>query len=159
MASRSAIRLNEEFSMHIHLSPRHLALTASLHQAAASQLGTLEDLGTDIIAAHVVLVHTDAAAPKDRYEVRVHLAVAGPDIFADDSASDLYVALERVTDKLARQLRKRKTARTDKGRTKTQKAVEAHRKTGAVPKAIREGLAAKGGRASSSGRKRSSRAH
>jgi len=145
--------------MHIHLSPRHLALTAALHQAVASQIGTLEDLGTEIIAAHVVLVHTDAAAPGDRYEVRVHLAVAGPDIFATDSEDDLYIALERVTDKLARQLRKRKTARNDKGRTKTQKAVEQHRKTGAVPRAIRDGLNGKGGRASSSGRKRSSRAH
>ena len=100
-----------------------MPLTAAIHQATAAHLGTLEDLGADIIAAHVVLLHADAAAPSDRYQVRVHLAVPGPDIFAEHTAEDLYVAIERVTDKLARQLRKRKTALTDKRRTVTQRAV------------------------------------
>ncbi len=137
-----------------------MALTASLHQAVATHLGTLESLGTEIIAAHVVLLHAEAAAPGDRYEVRVHLAVAGPDIFAHDSEDDLYVALERVSSKLARQLRKRKTARKDEARTTTQRAIETKRQTGALPKTLTKTLEAKGGgRASGTGRPRSSRAH
>jgi putative sigma-54 modulation protein len=146
--------------MHIHLSPRHMPLTAAIHQSVATHLSQLEELGTEIIAAHVVLLHAEAKDPGDRYEVRVHLAVAGPDIFASDSENDLYIALERVTAKLARQLRKRKTARTDKARTTTQRAVETQRKTGALPKTVAKGLNAKGGgKASSSGRPSSGRVH
>ena len=145
--------------MQIHLSPRHLPLTAALHQATANHMASLEDYGTEIIAAHVVLMHADATNPSDRYEVRIHLAVAGPDIFAVAHEDDLYVAIERVTEKLARQLRKRKTAHQDKNRTTAQRAAEKARLTGRVPKSIRQGLEMKGGRASSSGRPRSSRAH
>jgi putative sigma-54 modulation protein len=137
-----------------------MPLTAAIHQAVATQLGTLEDLGTEIIGAHVVLLHDDVTDPGHRYQVRVHLAVAGPDIFATDSENDLYIAIERVVAKLARQLRKRKTARKEKSRTVTQRAVEMQRQTGSLPRAIRHSLeATNGGRASSSGRKRSSRAH
>ncbi len=137
-----------------------MPLTAAIHQAVARNLEQLEGLGTEIIAAHVVLLHTEAAKPGDRYEIRVHLAISGPDIFATDSEDDLYIALEKVTTKLARLLRKRKTARLDKGRTVTQRAMERQRLTGSLPRTIRQGLEAKnGGRASSSGRKRSSRAH
>jgi putative sigma-54 modulation protein len=145
--------------MHIHLSPRHMPLTAAIHQAVATQLGNLEDLGTEIIAAHVVLLHDDVGDPVHRYQVRVHLAIPGPDIFATDSQNDLYIAMERVVAKLARQLRKRKTARKDKGRTVTQRAMELQKQTGSLPRAIRQSLAVNGGRASSSGRKRSGRAH
>ena len=51
-------------------------------------------------------------------------------VHAEESAAELYAALDVVVDKLARQLRKRKTRRTDKVRSKTQKAVR-RRKTGA----------------------------
>ena len=110
--------------MQIHITPRHLRLTAAIHQAAASQVSLLEDLESDILGAHVVLMHDEAAKPADRYTVKVHLAVSGPDIHAEQSAEDLYIALEKVVDKLARQLRKRKTAMKDKRRSVVQKAAE-----------------------------------
>lgn len=130
--------------MQIHLSPRHLTLTAAIHQAAATQIASLEDLGVDIIAAHVVLLQSDAAKPGDRYQVRVHLAVPGPDIFGTAESDDLYLALEQVTDKLARQLRKRKTARTDKPRKTTQRAVQRQHITGETPRSLKKGLASAG---------------
>ena len=146
--------------MHIHVSPRHVPLTAAIHQKVAAQLSALEEHSPNILAAHVVLIHDAAAAPAQRYTVKVHLALAGPDVFAEDSENNLYVAMERVTDKLDRQLRKRKTARTDKVRKTSQRAAESARATGELPPAIQKTIAAKGGgRASASVRKRSSRAH
>lgn len=130
--------------MQIHLSPRHLPLTAAIHQAVAAQIGQLEEFGFDIIAAHVVLLHANAAAPGDRYSVRVHLAVPGPDIFAEAASDDLYLALEQVTDKLGRQIRKRKTAIKDKPRKTTQRAVARQQITGEVPRALKKGMAAQG---------------
>ena len=116
--------------MQLHLSPRHVRLTAAIHRHVAEKIGHLEDLASEIVAAHVVLMHDAAARPSDGFTVKVHLAIPGPDIHAEESAAELYAALDVVVDKLARQLRKRKTKRTDKVRSKVQKAVR-QRKTGA----------------------------
>ena len=145
--------------MHIHLSPRHMPLTEAIHQAVATHLWSARGArGGNHRGARGAGAFRGGGARGDRSPIRVHLAIAGPDIFATASGErSLYIAMELVTGKLARQLRERKTARKDKGRTVTQRALEQERLTGTLPKAIRAGLAAKnGGRASSSGRKRSS---
>jgi putative sigma-54 modulation protein len=107
--------------MQIHLSPRHLRLSAALHQHVAAMAGELEEL-SEIIAAHVVLIHDDAIDPDERFCVKVHLAISGRDLFAEESANDMHVAIDRVGSKLARQLRKRKTSLVDKRRRKVQRA-------------------------------------
>ena len=109
--------------MQIHLSPRHLRLTPAIHAHCAAKIGHLEELAGEIVAAHIVLIHDDTAKPDFRHSVKVHLAVPGPDIHAEKSHEDLYAALDLVVDKLARQLRKRKTRIKDKGRSKTAKIV------------------------------------
>ena len=93
--------------MQIHLSPRHLTLTAAIHGYVADKISHLESLAANIVAAHVVLVHDETKTRK--HSVKVHLAMPGPDIHAEDSEDDLYAAIDKVIDKLARQLRKRKT--------------------------------------------------
>jgi putative sigma-54 modulation protein len=115
--------------MQIHLTPRHLQLTAAIHQAVAEQIGSLDHFGEDILAAHVVLVASTTEKPA-QYRVKVHLALPGPDIFAEDAESDLYAALEMVVAKVARQLRKRKTAMKDQRRKTTQRTAERGRLAG-----------------------------
>jgi putative sigma-54 modulation protein len=80
----------------------------------------LEELAGEIVAAHIVLIYDEAAKPEDRHTIKVHIAVPGPDIHAEETAEDLYAAIDMVVDKLARQLRKRKTRLKDKRRSKTQ---------------------------------------
>ena len=77
-----------------------------------------------IIAAHLVLIHDEAAKPQDRFSVKAHVAVPGPDVHAEESAETLHAAIDLVGDKLARQLRKRKTKLTDKRRSTVQRARE-----------------------------------
>ena len=62
--------------------------------------------------------------------VKIHLAVPGPDLHAEDRESDLYAAIDLVMDKLSRQLRKRKTRLFSSKKHKTQLAAE-RRKRGA----------------------------
>ena len=145
MCVRRRATIDPKTEMQIHVSPRNLKLTAAIHGAVAGHIGELEDHGIDIIGAHVVLVHADAIDPEDRYQVRVHLAVPGPDIFADHSAEDLYKALELVTDKLSRQLSKRKTALQGKRRSVSQRATEQQRGAGTLPRAIRKATEVKSG--------------
>jgi len=97
--------------MQIHVSPRHLKLTAAIHGYVAEKVEHLESLAGEILAAHVVLLHDETATKS--YSVKVHLAVPGPDIHAEDKEKDLYAAIDKVVDKLARQLRKRKTGLND----------------------------------------------
>ena len=116
--------------MQIHLSPRNVRLTAAIHSHAAGKIEHLEELCAEIVAAHVVLMHDDAAKPASRYSVKVHLAVAGPDIHAEEQDADLYAALDKVTEKLARQLRKRKTRLNDKRRSTAQRTAERKKRQG-----------------------------
>lgn len=112
--------------MQIHVSPRHLRLTAPIHQHVANMLAQLEDL-SEIIAAHVVLVHDDASKPQDRFAAKVHLALVGADAVAECRAETLHAAIDLVTAKLAQQLRKRKTNVIDKTRSRAQRAVQRKR--------------------------------
>lgn len=112
--------------MHIHLSPRHLALTAAIHSYVAEKLAHLESITTEILAAHVVLMHDEDKAKK--YVVKVHLGMPGPDIHAEDKEADLYAAIDKVVDKLARQLRKRKTRLQNQQKHRTRLAKEAQKR-------------------------------
>lgn len=112
--------------MQIHVSPRHITLTASIHQHIAGMISQLEEIA-QILAVHVVLVHDDASKPEDRFTAKVHLALSGSDIVGEVRAETLHAALDLVTSKLGRQLRKRKTNRIDKTRQKVQRAVQRRR--------------------------------
>ncbi len=97
--------------MQIHLSPRHLVLTAAIHTYVADKISHLETLAENILAAHIVLLHDETRTKK--YVTKVHLAVPGPDLFAEVAEDDLYAAIDKVIAKLAAQLRKQKTKKVD----------------------------------------------
>ena len=109
--------------MQIHLSPRHIVLTAAIHSHVAEKVEHLESICSELLAAHVVLFHDESKAPKV-YGVKVHLAVPGPDLHAEDFEADLYAAIDKVVDKLAQQLRKRKTKLKSTKKHKAQLATE-----------------------------------
>jgi ribosome hibernation promoting factor len=109
--------------MQIHLSPRHLRMTGSIHTHAAAMVSSLEDYA-EIIAAHLVLIYDEVAKPQHRFGVKAHLAIRGKDVHADVKAETLHIAIDQAGDKLARQLRKRKTKLTDKRRSKVQRERE-----------------------------------
>jgi putative sigma-54 modulation protein len=112
--------------MQIHLSPRHLTLTAAIHAYVAEKVSHLEHISANIIGAHVVLMHDETKTKKN--VVKVHLGVAGSDIHAEAAHDDLYAAIDAVTDKLARQLRKRKTKLTSHKKHLTQLASEGRKR-------------------------------
>jgi putative sigma-54 modulation protein len=112
--------------MQIHLSPRHLTLTAAIHAHVAEKISQLEHISTSIIGAHVVLLHDETKTKKN--VAKVHLGVSGADIHAEAAHDDLYAAIDLVTDKLARQLRKRKTKLTSHKQHLTQLASEGRKR-------------------------------
>lgn len=107
--------------MQIHLSPRNIRLTGAIHAYVVEKIIRLEEIASEIVAAHVVLMHDESSVSGSNYCVKVHLAIAGPDIHASDVGGDLYALIDKVSDKLARQLRKRKTRLVDKRRKSSPK--------------------------------------
>ncbi len=93
--------------MHIHLSPRNIALTGAIHAFIAEKMTHLEGHGQEILAAHIVFFHDQNK--KKPFVVKAHLGLSGPDIFCEDAESDLYAAIDKVVHKLSAQLSKRKT--------------------------------------------------
>ena len=110
--------------MKIHITPRHLRLTEAVESQAITKLETLSHINRRIESAHLTLATSDSVDPDQRYTASARLAVAGPDLFAEESAADIGSALDAITSKLARQLRKRKTALSDKRRSAAQRATE-----------------------------------
>jgi putative sigma-54 modulation protein len=119
----SAKNLSYDSRMHVHITPRHLPLTDGIDTYVKNKLSHLDHFEGRIIGAHVVLWHDHSAPPKKQFRVKVHLAVPGPDLFAEAGEDDLYAAIDRVEEKLNGELRKRKTKIVDRRRH-----VEARRK-------------------------------
>ncbi|MDE1170272.1 MAG: ribosome-associated translation inhibitor RaiA [Verrucomicrobium sp.] len=102
--------------MQIHISPRDIKLTAAIHGHIAEKLEHLEHFADGIIGAHVAIFHDTSRANKHAFVVKVHLAVPGPDLHAEDRGHELYQAVDLVAKRLEQQLRKKKGARADKRR-------------------------------------------
>lgn len=108
--------------MQIHISPRDVKLTPAIHSYVAQKIEALEHFGLSLIGAHVALWHDDKRAFKHAFVVKIHLAVPGPDIHGEDRGHDLYQAIDLVTERLAEQLRHRKSKLVKGAREKSRKA-------------------------------------
>ena len=78
----------------------------------------------DVVAAHVVLMHRENKEPEKAYTVKLHLALPGPDIHAEDSQATLFAAIDNVQAKAVQQLRKRKTRIKEKTKHTLRRAAE-----------------------------------
>ena len=108
--------------MQIHISPRDVKLSPAIHSYVAQKIEGLEHFGLNLIGAHIALWHDDTRATKHAFVVKVHLAMRGPDLHAEDHGHDLYQAIDVVCERLAEQLRHRKSKLVKGAREKSRKA-------------------------------------
>jgi ribosome hibernation promoting factor len=99
--------------MKIHLVPLRFQITEPIRNFACDKLSRLDEISGSISSAAVVLKQDHSAEPAKRFTAQVRLLVPGKSVHAAETASDLYSAIDGVENKLARQLRKRKTRMTD----------------------------------------------
>lgn len=100
--------------MQIQLTSGNVRSTAALRGFVAEKLDRLTEMVGGILSAHVVFNRAETAAAGSQFCVKVRLAVRGKDVFASDRDGDIYAAIDKVSAKLARRLRKRKTRLLDK---------------------------------------------
>jgi putative sigma-54 modulation protein len=98
--------------MQISLTGNHVDLTDPLREYVNTKMERLErhfDIVQDI---HVIL-----SVEKLRHKAEATLHIAGGNLFADSVQGDMYAAIDSLTDKLDRQVKKHKEKMTDHHRS------------------------------------------
>ncbi|WP_170157071.1 ribosome hibernation-promoting factor, HPF/YfiA family [Roseimicrobium gellanilyticum] len=95
----------------IHITPHHLTLTPALAGCVHGNVGKLSQYAHDALAAHVVLRRHHGTAEGKQFSASLRLAIPGRDLHASATHADLYSAITKMTRRLARLSRKRKTRR------------------------------------------------
>jgi putative sigma-54 modulation protein len=94
-------------NMKLILSTHNVTLTKTLEDRVVKKLEQLEHLDNRAVDARVTLEHDHKRTPEKQFSCSIRLAVRGPDLFAEDSESDLYAAIDVVAKKIEQQIRKR----------------------------------------------------
>jgi putative sigma-54 modulation protein len=98
--------------MRINLTGHHVELTPPLHDYVNSKMEKLERHFDHVTDIHVVL-----SVEKLRHKAEATMHVSGGTLFADAVQEDMYAAIDSLTDKLDRQVKKHKEKLTDHHRS------------------------------------------
>jgi putative sigma-54 modulation protein len=97
-----------EDTMQINLSGRHLNITPALRSYVATKFNRIERHFDHVITAHIVL-----SVEKERKKAEASVHVNRGNLFADAEHNDMYAAIDRLIDKLDRQVKKHKEKLSD----------------------------------------------
>ena len=108
--------------MQLNVSGHHVDVTDSLHNYVSSKFERLERHFDHMTNVHVILT-----VEKLRQKAEATLHLSGASIFAESEETDMYAAIDSLTDKLDRQVKKHKEKLTNHHRQdgRQQKQVDA----------------------------------
>ena len=89
--------------MQLNITGHHLEVTDSLHDYVVKKLERVESHFDHVTNAHVIL-----SVEKTRQKAEATLHMSGGNLFADAEHEDMYAAIDAMTDKLDRQIKKHK---------------------------------------------------
>lgn len=93
--------------MKLILSAHNITLTRAIEDHIITRINKLDHFDRQAIDVRVTLEHDHKRTPERQFSCSMRLVVPGPDLFAEDSESDLYSAIDLVTKKIEQQIRKR----------------------------------------------------
>ncbi len=94
--------------MQINLTGHHVDITDPLRNYVGEKLERLERHFDHVTDVHVVL-----SVEKLRHTAEATVLISGGKLFADRTESDMYAAIDGLSDKLDRQIKKHKEKLTD----------------------------------------------
>jgi len=97
--------------MQIKLSGHHIDITPALHDYVHDKLERIERHSDNVTSVQVIL-----SVEKLRQKAEATIHVTGNDIFADAVNEDLYAAIDALSDKIDRQIKKHKEKLLEKHR-------------------------------------------
>ena len=89
------------------LSTQNVTLTKAIEEHILLRIDQLEHLDRFAIDVRVILEHDTTKAKDSKFKCSMRLAMPGPDLYAEDSETDLYAAIDLVAKKIEQQIRKR----------------------------------------------------
>ncbi len=89
--------------MQLNLTGHHVDLTEALRNYVEEKLGRLERFFDKVGNVHVIL-----SVEKNRQKAEATMHVNGADLFANAEDENMYAAIDALSDKLYRQLKKHK---------------------------------------------------
>lgn len=93
--------------MKLILTTHNVTLTKAIDDHVRSRIEQIEHLDRYAIDARVTLEHNNGKTVDKQFKCSMRLSMPGPDLFAEDSESDLYAAIDLVAKKIEQQIRKR----------------------------------------------------
>jgi putative sigma-54 modulation protein len=102
-------RSRHRMSMNVIISPQNVTLTKAIEDHLLVRINKLEHLNQYAINTRVIFDRDRTKAPERQFSCSMRVSLPGPDLFAEDSESDLYAAIDLVTKKIEQQLRKRQS--------------------------------------------------
>ena len=93
--------------MKLILSTHNVTWTKAIEEHVIARIEKLEHFDKRAIDARVTLTHDHTTTSEAHFTCSMRLGMRGPDLFAEDSESDLYAAIDRVTKKIQQQIRTR----------------------------------------------------
>jgi ribosome hibernation promoting factor len=87
--------------MQIDLTGQHVEITPPLREYVTSKLDRLTRHSDQVLDIHVIL-----SVEKLRHTAEATLRLNGGNVFADATEEDMYAAIDALTDKLDRQVKK-----------------------------------------------------
>ena len=94
--------------MQLNLTGHHVEITEPMRDYVQSKLSRIERHFD-----HVTVVHCILTVDKLRHRAEATVNLAGGQVFADASEENMYAAIDAMSDKLDRQVRKHKEKLTD----------------------------------------------
>jgi putative sigma-54 modulation protein len=93
--------------MKLIISTHNLTLTQAIEDHVMEKVEKIARLDQRAVDVRVTLEHDHKRIPEKQFNCSLRMAVRGPDLFAEDSESDLYAAIDLVAKKIEQQIRKR----------------------------------------------------
>lgn len=93
--------------MKLILTTHNLKLTDAIEDHVIDRVKKLERFDKRAVDVRVNLEHDKTKVPERAFSCGMRLGVRGNDLYAEDSESDLYAAIDLVAKKLEQQIRKR----------------------------------------------------
>ena len=93
--------------MKLVLSTHDVTLTPAIQSHIQEHIDKLDSIDRDAVEARVNVEHDNTKAPELQFTCSIRIGVPGRDLFAEDSESDLYAAIDLATKKIQQQIRKR----------------------------------------------------
>lgn len=94
--------------MQISVSGQHLEITDSLREYVVTKFAKLERHFDKVTNIHAIL-----SVEKLRQKAEATVHINGADLFADAENENMYAAIDALTDKLDRQIKKHKEKRSN----------------------------------------------